>query len=24
VEAKYGQGCPKCVQSPCICVRAKP
>jgi NTP pyrophosphatase (non-canonical NTP hydrolase) len=24
IEAKYGQGCPKCVQSPCVCVEAKP
>jgi NTP pyrophosphatase (non-canonical NTP hydrolase) len=24
VEAKYGKGCPKCVQTPCICVAAKP
>jgi NTP pyrophosphatase (non-canonical NTP hydrolase) len=24
VEAKYGRGCPKCVQTPCSCVAAKP
>src|SRR5256885_6262840 len=24
VEAKYGQGCPKCVRSPCTCDEAKP
>jgi NTP pyrophosphatase (non-canonical NTP hydrolase) len=24
VEAKYGQGCPKCVRSPCVCEKAKP
>lgn len=24
IEAKYGRGCPKCVQTPCVCVEAKP
>jgi len=24
VEAKYGQGCPKCVTTPCVCHGAKP
>jgi NTP pyrophosphatase (non-canonical NTP hydrolase) len=24
VEAKYGKGCPKCNQTPCVCVAAKP
>jgi len=24
IAAKYGQGCPKCVQTPCICIEAKP
>jgi NTP pyrophosphatase (non-canonical NTP hydrolase) len=24
VEQKYGKGCPKCVQTPCICIAAKP
>jgi NTP pyrophosphatase (non-canonical NTP hydrolase) len=24
VEAKYGQGCPRCVTTPCICHEAKP
>jgi NTP pyrophosphatase (non-canonical NTP hydrolase) len=24
VEAKYGQGCPKCVTAPCVCDEAKP
>src|SRR5947199_7087339 len=24
VEAKYGQGCPKCETTPCVCNEAKP
>ena len=24
VEAKYGQGCPRCVTTPCVCHEAKP
>jgi NTP pyrophosphatase (non-canonical NTP hydrolase) len=24
VDAKYGKGCPKCVQTPCACVASKP
>ena len=24
IEAKYGQGCPKCVTTPCACDEAKP
>lgn len=24
VDAKYGQGCPKCVRTPCACDEAKP
>jgi NTP pyrophosphatase (non-canonical NTP hydrolase) len=24
VEAKYGQGCPRCAVSPCVCDQAKP
>jgi NTP pyrophosphatase (non-canonical NTP hydrolase) len=24
VASKYGQGCPKCVTTPCICNEAKP
>jgi len=24
IVAKYGQGCPKCVQTPCKCIEAKP
>jgi len=24
IEAKFGRGCPKCAQIPCVCHRAKP
>src|ERR1700722_12660658 len=24
IEAKYGRGCPKCVQTPCVCIAANP
>lgn len=24
IDAKYGQGCPKCVRTPCACAEAKP
>src|SRR5260370_26278101 len=24
IDAKYGKGCPKCVQTPCICIASKP
>jgi NTP pyrophosphatase (non-canonical NTP hydrolase) len=24
VDAKYGKGCPKCIQTPCVCVASKP
>jgi NTP pyrophosphatase (non-canonical NTP hydrolase) len=24
IDAKYGQGCPKCVRAPCACAEAKP
>jgi NTP pyrophosphatase (non-canonical NTP hydrolase) len=24
MDAKYGKGCPKCVQTPCACIASKP
>ncbi len=24
IAAKYGEGCPKCVRTPCMCAEAKP